>query len=582
MTSIKNTITDLFKTTIQSTFGCEIDPLIQLAGRPEFGDYQANFALRLAKQLQKKPVEIAGLVIEKLISQDPQQNIFAKLESSGPGFINITLSNAWLAHHLQNLVKDARLGIHLVSEAETVIVDYSSPNVAKEMHVGHLRSAIIGDAIVRLLAFVGHRVIRQNHLGDWGTQFGMLIENLIQSGWEKTATHRYGDLNTLYKKSKELFEADPAFAEKARKRVVALQNGDPTTLAIWQQLVDESKHYFQDIYHRLGILLTEQDACGESFYNHMLADVTTALEQQGVAVIDQGALVIFLEGFTDPNGNPFPFLIRKSDGGYLYATTDIAAIKHRVQALQGDRLIYVVDARQKQHFAILFAAAQKAGLLRANTRLEHISYGSILGEDHKPFKTRSGETIKLVDLLDEAEKRSAKIVAQKRPDLTATELSAIAKDVGIGALKYADLRNDKVKDYVFSWDKMLAFDGNTGPYLQNAYVRICSIFRKGRINSADLSSAALQITTPLEHILAVKIAQFPDVINSITDHLNMHCLCEYLYDLAGVFHKFYEHCPILSDENLLIRDSRLLLCDLTARTLQLGLNLLGINVLEKM
>jgi len=575
MTSIKNTLTNLFKTAIHSAFGLDIDPFIQLAGRPEFGDYQANFALRLAKQLQKKPIDIAKSVIEAL----PSQSIFQKLEPSGPGFINITLTDDFLEHHLQQLITDDRLGVNKVSTPQTTVVDYGGANVAKEMHVGHLRSAIIGDAIVRLLDFTGHKVIRQNHLGDWGTQFGMLIEYLIDIGWQPNQLHSYSDLNTLYRKAKQRFDEDANFADRARSRVVTLQSGEETSRAIWQQLVDESKHHFHLVYKKLGILLTEADASGESFYNDMLTDLVKDLEERNIASIDAGALVIFLDGFVDPDGKPLPFLIRKSDGGYLYATTDLAAIKYRIGKLNARRVIYVVDARQKQHFSMLFAAANKANWVHENTQLEHVAYGAVLGENHKPFKTRSGEAVKLNDLLDEAEKRAAEVISQKHPELAPEELSQIARTVGIGALKYADLRGDKIKDYVFSWEKMLAFDGNTAPYLQNAYVRIFSIFRKGNIDLATVKQEAIHLSAPIEHTLSIKISEFPDVIDSITQNLNLHSLCDYLYDLAGTFHRFYEHCPVLNDPN---SNSRLLLCDLTARTLKSGLSLLGINVSEKM
>lgn len=578
MASIKEKLTDLFNVAINKTFGIDVDPFIQLSGRPEFGDYQANFALRLAKQLQQKPFDIAKAVVEQL----KNETLFQKLEPSGPGFINITLTDAFLAEYLQKLIPDSNLGVVKEPSLHTTVVDYGGANVAKEMHVGHLRSAIIGDAIIRLLDFVGHKTVKQNHLGDWGTQFGMLIEYLIETGWRPDQPHSYSDLNTLYKEAKNRFDTDEQFADKARARVVALQGGDSESRHIWQQLVDESKHHFQAVYDQLGVLLKEKDAAGESMYNDMLAPLTNDLEKRNIAKMDDGALVIPLEGFVDPDGKPIPFLIRKRDGGFLYATTDLAAAKYRIEKLDARRIIYVVDARQKQHFAMLFAAANLSKWTDDKIDLEHIAYGAVLGEDHKPFKTRSGEAIKLKDLLDEAEKRAATIISQKHPELSAAELSEIAQIVGIGALKYADLRNDKVKDYVFSWDKMLAFDGNTAPYLQNAYVRICSIFRKGQIDRDILYKNTIQMTQPIEHTLAIKIAQFPDVVHSIAQNLNLHALCEYLYDLASTFHRFYEQCPVLTDPDTKVQQSRLLLCDLTARTLKLGLSLLGIKVTEKM
>ncbi|NNM60260.1 MAG: arginine--tRNA ligase [Legionellales bacterium] len=578
MPSPKETLSTLFRAAIQSSYGIEMDPSIQPASRPEFGDFQANFALRLAKQLHKNPQEVARALVEKLNSGP----VFNKLEVSGPGFINIHLSKQFLAYHLEQLMQDSRLGVPRSSHPDTIVIDYGGANVAKEMHVGHLRSAIIGDAFVRLLSFIGHHVIRQNHLGDWGTQFGMLIEYLAESNWQNDHTHTYNDLNIYYKQAKQRFDTDETFANRARARVVALQSGENESRAIWQQLVDESKAHFQETYDRLQILLTPADAVGESFYNDQLAILTSELIERGVAEIDQGAVVIFLEGFTDADGNRFPFLIRKQDGGYLYATTDLAALYYRTQVLKANRVFYVVDARQRQHFAMLFAAGKKAFGLADSIQLEHIAYGSVLGEDHKPLKTRSGDSIKLNELLTEAEKRAAEMVLQKHPDLTPDELASIARNVGIGALKYADLRADKIKDYVFSWEKMLAFEGNTGPYLQNAYVRILAIFRKGNIDPNDLPPFQIQLHEIMEHALAIKLSAFPDVIDTISANLHIHSLCDYLYDVASHFHRFYEHCPVLSAADLNVRHSRIGLCALTARTLARGLSLLGINVMDKM
>lgn len=577
---MKEVLTNIFKVAIKAALGevaADCDPMIQAAGRPEYGDYQANFALRLAKQLQKKPMDIAQAVIAQL----KQQTIFEKLEPSGPGFINITLSDIFLAQCLQPLVNDPRLGVQAQQTQEIAVVDYGGANVAKEMHVGHLRSTAIGDAIVRILGFLGCEVIRQNHLGDWGTQFGMLIEYLIAIQ-EENKEHSLSDLDALYKSAKQRFDEDPSFAEKARARVVALQSGDENTIAIWQQLVAQTMRYYQQVYKRLEVLLTAEDARGESFYNPLLADVVAELEKNGLAEMSHGAMVIFMEGYVDANDNPLPLIIRKKDGGYLYATTDLAAAKFRIEQLHAHRLIYVTDARQRQHFAMVFSAVRKAGWAKAGVRLEHIPFGAILGKDSRPFKTRSGETIKLVALLDEAESRAAAIARAKNPELAANQINEIAKTIGIGALKYADLRTDKVKDYVFDWDKLLAFDGNTAPYLQNAYVRIRSIFRKGNIDIPAIKNSQIQLTSASEHLLAIKILEFPDVLYAVADDLSLHRLCDYLYDLAATFHKFYEHCPILSTADLDIQQSRLLMCDITARTLKLGLQLLGIGVLEIM
>ncbi|MBY0544213.1 MAG: arginine--tRNA ligase [Gammaproteobacteria bacterium] len=578
MTTLKETLTILFKNAIQSTYGLEMDPVIKTATRAEFGDFQANFALGLAKKIQKNPVVLATEIADQLRTEP----LFKELVVSGPGFINIHLDDAFLATHVQNLLQDPRLGIPLLKAPETIVIDYGGANVAKEMHVGHLRSAIIGDALVRILSFIGHHVIRQNHLGDWGTQFGMLIEYLMQTDWKADQTQNYSELNTLYKKAKHQFDTDTEFAYRARARVVALQGGETQSRAIWQQLVDESKTHFQKTYDKLNLLLCKEDAVGESFYNDKLATLVDELSSQGVAHLDQGAVVIYLDGFKDPDGNPLPFLIRKQDGGYLYATTDLAALSYRLKTLKANRILYVVDARQKQHFAMLFAAGRKVFNLPETLQLSHIAYGSVLGDDHKPLKTRSGESIKLNDLLIEAEKRAAELVAQKHPDLSPDDLASIAQRVGIGALKYADLRSDKVKDYVFSWDKMLAFEGNTGPYLQNAYVRIYAIFRKGNIDVEMLPTYPIQLGSDIEHALAIKLCALADVIETISLNLQIHSLCDYLYDLASTFHRFYEHCPVLNVDDPEIRRSRLALCALTAKTLALGLGLLGIDVLERM
>lgn len=576
---MKQILTQLFKNAMIAALGeaaADCSPMIQPAGRAEYGDYQANFALRLAKHLHLKPMDVA----EKVIAHLDHKEIFSKIEPSGPGFINIFLADDFLAAHLQELIDDERLGV-THGKTQTIVVDYGGANVAKEMHVGHSRSAIIGDAIVRILSFLGNNVIRQNHLGDWGTQFGMLIEYLIETG-AHSQSHSVSDLDTLYKKSKQRFDDDAEFADKARARVVALQAGDPQTVAIWQQLVTESRQYIATVYEKLQVLLTDADVRGESSYNKMLPEVVAELEKLGLAENSLGATVVFLEGFLDANDKPFPLIIRKKDAGFLYATADLAAVKHRIEQLAATRLIYVTDARQKQHFAMIFAVAHKAGWDKNNIKLEHVPFGAILGKDNKPFKTRSGESIKLIDVLNEAEKRAATLASEKNPQLSVEQLTNIGETIGIGALKYADLRTDKVRDYVFDWDKMLAFDGNTAPYLQNAYVRIRAIFRKGNIDSAAIKSAKIILTAPTEHQLAIKILEFPDIINSVAEDLSIHRLGDYLYDLAATFHKFYEHCPILTAESPEMRLSRLMLCELIARTLKLGLNLLGINVVEMM
>ncbi len=574
---MKKILTNIVKKAIHSVFQVECDPMIQLAGRPEYGDYQANFAMRLSKLLQKNPMDIANAVMLEL----KDEPLFESLVVAAPGFINIFLKNSAIATILEKIATDDRLGVAPIEKPESVVVDYANANVAKEMHVGHIRSIVLGDAIVRLLEFVGHTVIRQSHLGDWGTQFGMLIEHLIERG-DAHRAFSVSDLDPFYKQAKQRFDADSDFAERARQRVVALQSGDPETTSIWKKLVKESLAYFQKIYIKLDTLLTEDDARGESFYNDLLPGVIAELQNKHIATLSDGAVVVFLDGFKGPDGEAFPMIIQKKDGGYLYATTDLAAALFRIQTLRATRLIYLTDARQKQHFAMVFAALRLWGVADASIRLEHIPFGAVLGPDNKPFKTRSGESIKLADLLAEAEVRALTLAQSKNTSLSETELRSITHDIGIGALKYADLRNEKQKDYVFDWDKLLSFEGNTAPYLQNAYVRIQAIFRKGDIDIASLRTKSIVIETEAEHILAVTLLGFSDVAHSVADQLSLHSLCDYLYGLASLFHRFYEECPILSNSDQAIRDSRLSLSDLTARILQLGLHLLGIRVVDRM
>ena len=508
-------------------------------------------------------------------------DLCSQIEVSGPGFLNLLLSNTFLAQQLQPLIQDHRLGLAKISSTSPIIVEYGSPNVAKEMHVGHLRSAVIGDAIARTLDYLGHQVIRQNHIGDWGTQFGMLIEYLLETNWDLTKEHTISEANIAYKQAKQRFDADPRFANQAREKVVALQSGDPTVLKIWQRLVNESKKHFQEVYQRLGVLLHEEDIRGESFYNPMLPDIVKELLSAGIATHDQGAVTVFLSGFVDRDNQPLPFIIQKSDGGYLYGTTDLAAAKFRAQQLKAKRIIYVVDARQAQHFGMLFATIKKTAWADEDVIFEHAAFGTVLGTDRKPFKTRSGESIQLTSLLDEAEKRARDVVDEKST-LSEDQKAAIAKIVGIGALKYADLSTDKVKDYVFDWDRMLSFEGNTAPYLQNAYVRIQAIFRKGDIQRADLTNQSITVNDPHERKLALVLLEFSDIVHQVADELAPHRLCTYLFELAATFHKFYEACPVLTTADEATRNSRLLFCELTARTLQLGLSLLGIGVLERM
>lgn len=580
MTTLKQLLKNYFQQAITNAYGqkyADLDPQIQTVHAPHIGDYQANFAMRLAKQLAEKPQTVA----ERVVDAFPDRDICDQISVTGPGFICCVLSKAFVEGQLQNLIDDDRLGVPDVHSTDKVIIEYGSPNVAKEMHVGHLRSTIIGDAIARILSFMGYLVVRQNHIGDWGTQFGMLIEYLQEVNWSFSEEHTISEASMLYKKAKQRFDEDPEFARKAREKVVSLQRGDRETLACWQHLVEESERHFQTMYERLGVLLTQADICGESFYNPMLPQIVKELQDQGIATQSDEATVVFLDGFTDKEGKAVPCIIQKSDGGYLYATTDLAAIKYRTQQLGAKRIVYVVDARQAQHFAMVFAIARKANWILPDTVLEHAPFGTILGKDRKPFKTRSGETVQLSSLVDEAEKRAGEIVAEKT-EFSDQQKQHIAKAIGIGALKYADLSTDKIKDYVFDWDRMLAFEGNTAPYLMNAYVRIQSIFRKGNVDLASLRQHSLHLTTDFEKELGLRILELPEVIALAGKELAPHRLCSYLYELAASFHKFYEHCPVLNNPEQDIQQSRLLLCDLTARTLKLGLELLGIEVLEQM
>lgn len=557
------------------------DPAIRPAGNAAFGDYQANFAMALAKRTSRKPRDLAQAVVDATLLSE----ICSKVEVAGPGFVNLHLREDFLSQQLTSIAGEGNLGVSRATVSLKVVVDYSSPNVAKEMHVGHLRSTIIGDAIARVLDFLGHAVTRQNHLGDWGTQFGMLIEHMLDLGGARS-TQSIGDLNTLYQESKRKFDADPAFAERARLRVVALQAGEPATLALWTQLVAQSQQHFARVYARLGVLLSESDIRGESFYNPMLSDVVDQLRKQDALRTSDGAEVVYPEGFKDRDGNPLPLIVRKSDGGYLYATTDLAAARFRIHQLSARRIIYVTDARQSQHFAMVFQTLRQLGWAPAEVALEHVPFGTILGKDNKPFKTREGGTVRLSDLLDEAVQRARQIIAEKNPDMPEDQRERVATVVGIGAVKYADLSSDRIKDYVFDWDRMLAMEGNTAPYLQNAYVRIQSIRRKaaqeaGAGAAGETAAVAIRITEAAEKALGLKLLQFSGAVQGVADALEPHRLCTYLHELATSFHQFYELCPVLKAEPD-ARQSRLALCSLTARVLQQGLALLGIGVVEQM
>ncbi len=569
-----------FSKAIVAAFGQEyasVDPLIKPSGNPKFGDYQANVAMSLAKRVGDNPRNVAAKIVDSIDTGDWGE----KLEIAGPGFINVHLKTDYLVNQLNAVSGDEHLGIEQAGNSQRVVVDYSGPNVAKEMHVGHLRSTVIGDAIARVLAFQGYHVIRQNHLGDWGTQFGMLIENLIDAG--AGADTHISDLKTFYQDAKKRFDDEPEFKDRARKRVVALQSGDEKTLELWGKLIDESKRHFNHAYQLLGVLLTDDDIRAESFYNDKLPEVINALESAGQLKQSQGAKVVYPEGFKDEEGNPFPMIVCKSDGGFLYATTDLAALRYRMHDLKADRIVYVTDSRQSQHFAMVFQTVNQCDWKPEKVQLDHVAFGTVLGPDRKPFKTRSGDTVKLIDLMEEAVNRAASVMAEKTSDLSADEQQNVARVVGIGALKYADLSSDRIKDYVFDWDRMLALEGNTAPYLINAYVRIQSIFRKGEIDVATVDASKIKLGEDAEKALALKLLQFGSVVQSVASSLEPHRLCTYLYELASGFHSFYEKCPVLKDGvEPDIKDSRLALSGLVARTLKEGLNLLGIDVVDRM
>ena len=546
----------------------DADPMVRPAGNPKFGDYQANLAMGLAKRIGQKPRDLA----EAIVSALDAPGVIEHAEVAGPGFINLTLSNDLVIAAGETALASDRLNVP-ASSSQTVVVDYASPNLAKEMHIGHLRSTIIGDSLARVFGFLGDAVTRQNHIGDWGTQFGMLLEHLIETGWDSSSDHSISDLNALYQSAKKRDDNEPDFAERARKRVVALQAGEAASRRIWQELIGESVRHMNRVFEQLGVQLTDEDIKAESFYNDKLEATCDDLEAAGVAKVSEGALCVFVDG------HEHPLIVRKSDGGYGYATTDLAAVRYRVADLGADRAVYVVDSRQRDHFNKFFAAARQAGWAGDDVALDYVPFGTILGKDKRPFKTREGGTVKLVDVLDEAVQRAGAIVAEKNPELSEDERAEIARVIGVGAVKYADLSNDRIKDYVFDWDRMLAFDGNTAPYLINAYVRIRSIFRK----ADGQQGGAITLAEPAERALALKLTQLGEAVASVGVSLEPHRLCTYLYELAGLYHKFYEACPVLrSDVPEDLRASRLALCEWTGRTLKTGLGLLGIGVVERM
>jgi arginyl-tRNA synthetase len=563
----------LFHAALTKAFGSEhadLDPQLRAS---KHADFQANCALSLAKTLRRPPRDVAVALLAAI----PASQIIERAEVSGPGFINLWLTREYLSLALAGAFSD--LGLVPTGTQETIVVDYSSPNVAKEMHVGHLRSSIIGDALSRVLEASGHRVLRQNHIGDWGTPFGMLIEHLLDDGAAADAASMT-DLNAFYQAARKKFDEDPAFAERSRQRVVALQRGDADTLALWKKLVAASLGYFHKIYELLGVTLRPEHVAGESLYNPWLAEVVNELIERNLAVTSDGAICVFLPGFIGRDQQPVPLIVRKQDGGYGYAATDLAAIRHRVRVLGATRILYVVGAPQAQHLSMIFAAAKSAGWLVPPARAEHVAFGAVLGADKKMFRTRVGESVRLIDLLDEAIHRAKAVVVEKNPTLSETIQDSIARAVGIGAVKYADLSSDRLKDYVFDWDRMLSFDGNTAPYLQYAHARIRSIFRKAECSSP--AAAAIKVVEPEERALALALLAFPTVVREVAETLALQKICTYLYELATTFSSFYESCPVLKAAHPGERESRLVLCEYTARVLERGLGLLGIESPEKM
>lgn len=541
------------------------------------GDLATNLAMMLTKAAGKNPRELAQLIIDNL----PASAYVAKVEIAGPGFINFFIDDSALANQLQAAISDEHLGIKLPTP-QTIVVDYSSPNLAKEMHVGHLRSTIIGDSVVRTLEFLGHKVIRQNHVGDWGTQFGMLLaymEELRAQNGEQ-AQLELSDLETFYRAAKLRFDESAEFATRARQLVVELQSGDEYCNKLWREFNDISLSHCHEVYERLGVSLTRADVHGESAYNADLEQVVKDLDAQGLLTQSNGAKVVFQEEFRNKEGEALPVIIQKADGGYLYATTDLAAMRYRSSMLKADRVLYFVDLRQALHFQQVFSLAKLAKFVRNDMSLEHLGFGTMNGEDGRPFKTRTGGVVKLVDLLDEANTRALELVRSKNPDMDEATLAEIARVVGISAVKYADLSKNRTSDYIFSFEQMLSFEGNTAPYLLYAYTRVAGIFK--RATDIDLSQAKIVLEHEKEKDLGNKLAQFGEILSRVVDKGQPHVLCGYLYELAGAFSSFYEACPVLAADNDEQKHSRLLLSQLTANTLQKGLNLLGIETLERM
>lgn len=552
------------------------DPIVR---RSDHADAQSNGVLPLAKALGRNPREVA---VDIVASLGDVTDMCSAIEVAGPGFLNITFANDFLSELVQMMTGDSRLGVEKVL-TKKVVVDYSAPNVAKEMHVGHLRTTVIGDALVRMLTFVGHDVIRENHIGDWGTPFGMLIEHLLDVGEDHVAGNlSLGDLDGFYKAARVKFDADETFQDRARARVVMLQGGDEETRRLWRLLVDLSTKHFNAVYQLLDVLLTNDDLMGESAYNDLLPEVITRLDALGLLTLSDGADVVFPPGYTNRDGDPLPLIVQKGQGGFNYATSDLACIIDRVERLQADLLLYVVGAPQAQHLSMVFDVSRMAGWLQEPREAIHVMFGNVLGPDRKILKSRSGDPLKFIDLVNEAVVRADAAIAEKNPELDAVERLEIAKMVGVGAVKYADLATDRIRDYVFDWERMLSFDGNTAPYLQYAHARICSIFRRAGVERSTVRAERIVVSDPRERDLALVLLGFGAALTDTLDKYSPHRMCTYLYDVSTTFTAFYEHCPVLKGGDAQQRTSRLALCDLTARVLHQGLGLLGIATPEKM
>jgi arginyl-tRNA synthetase len=563
---------------VRSGLGLDItaeEALIRPSAPGRDADYQSNAAMSLAKRLARPSREVGQAIVEHLDVGD----VLEPARAEGPGFVNLTLRREWLESHVAALRCDERIGVVATDQPRRVVIDYSAINVAKEMHVGHLRTTIIGDSLNRLLRFRGEHVIPQNHVGDWGTPLGMLLEHLVDEEERQGADTSIGELNAFYQAARRKFDSDPAFQQRARLRVVALQGGDEATLELWHDLIAKSMRYVERLYDLLGVLLTPADIAAESFYNPMLPDVAAELESRGLARVVDGALMAFPPGFTGRDGRPVPLIVRKSDGGYTYDTTDLAAIRYRARELHADDILYVVGATQRLHLEMVFAMAREAGWLPPGARAVHVSFGQVLGPDGKQLRSRSGESIRLVELLEEAVERAAAVVAE-RSELSDEERRSVARAVGIGAVKYADLSIDRIKDYVFDWDRMLAMDGNTSVYLQYANARVRSVIRRAGGEAPARARVVLQ--EPAERALALALAQFPTAVEATIAHLQPHRLSTYLYDTAVAFSNFYEKCSILGAESEELRASRLALAGLTSRVMERGLDLLGIEAPERL